>query len=314
MLTPFLQILAGLVMLFFGGETLVRGAVAFAHKCGMSALSIGLTIVAFATSAPELAVSISAALDGASEIAVGNVVGSNIANIGLILAISALIKPIVVEAKVLKVDASIMLGCVALICLFLRDGFISLVEGLLLTAGIVGYVVFTLWDARRHPDPTEDDLDVTGASMAKPLYYDALIFLVGLAVLIAGGKILVLGAISIAEQLNISQAVIGLTIVAIGTSLPELATSVIAAMRGYGSMAIGNIIGSNIFNTLGILGVTAMIRPLDAGAIDWPDLGTMAFISLAMVLFLSTRNLLDRKEGGMLLVIYFGYTAWLAMG
>lgn len=314
MLIPVLQMTAGLVMLFFGGETLVRGAVAFAHKCGMSALSIGLTIVAFATSAPELAVSVSAALDGASAIAVGNVVGSNIANIGLILAISALIQPMMVENKVLKVDASIMLGCVALMCVMLLDSYISRTEGVFLTAGIAGYVLFTLWDARQHPEPSNEDIDVTGASMAKPLYVDILLFLSGLAVLIGGGKILVLGAITIAEQLNISQAVIGLTIIAVGTSLPELATSVIAALRGYSSMAIGNIIGSNIFNTLGILGVTSLVQPLDAGAIGWADLGTMALISVAMMLFLVTRNLLDRKEGALLLLAYTAYTAWLAVG
>jgi len=189
MLIPILQMCAGLVMLFLGGKMLVRGAVAFAHKCGMSALSIGLTMVAFATSAPELAVSVSAALDGASAIAVGNVVGSNFANIGLILALSALIQPMVVENKVLKVDASIMLGCAALMCVFLVDSCISRVEGILLSAGIVAYIPFTLWHARRHPEPTTDDLDVSGATMAKPLYVDILLFLAGLAILVGGGKV-----------------------------------------------------------------------------------------------------------------------------
>ena len=189
MLIPILQMCAGLVMLFLGGKMLVRGAVAFAHKCGMSALSIGLTMVAFATSAPELAVSVSAALDGASAIAVGNVVGSNFANIGLILALSALIQPMVVENKVLKVDASIMLGCAAVMCVFLVDSCISRVEGILLSAGIVAYIPFTLWHARRHPEPTTDDLDVSGATMAKPLYVDILLFLAGLAILVGGGKV-----------------------------------------------------------------------------------------------------------------------------
>lgn len=314
MIIASLQTIAGLALLFFGGEFLVRGAVAIAHKLGMSSLSIGLTIVAFATSAPELAVSLSAALDGASEISVANVVGSNIANIGLILALAALIKPLKVVNKVLRIDSPIMLGAVFLMCLTLADGYVSRLEGALLSVGLVAYVLYTLWNARAHPDPSEEDVEVTGAPVEKPLLYDLFLFLLGLAMLVGGGKTLVIGVIVIAQLMEISQAVIGLTIVAVGTSLPELATTVVAARKGYGDMAIGNIIGSNIFNIFGILGITAVVRPLQADAIDWPDLGTLILFSLLVVLFMFSRNRVDRKEGAALLTGYVLYTAWLVVG
>lgn len=314
MIIASLQTIAGLALLFFGGEFLVRGAVAIAHKLGMSSLSIGLTIVAFATSAPELAVSLSAALDGASEISVANVVGSNIANIGLILALAALIKPLKVVNKVLRIDSPIMLGAVLLMCLTLADGYVSRLEGALLSVGLVAYVLYTLWNARAHPDPSEEDVEVTGAPVEKPLLYDLFLFLLGLAMLVGGGKTLVIGVIVIAQLMEISQAVIGLTIVAVGTSLPELATTVVAARKGYGDMAIGNIIGSNIFNIFGILGITAVVRPLQADAIDWPDLGTLILFSLLVVLFMFSRNRVDRKEGAALLTGYVLYTAWLVVG
>jgi cation:H+ antiporter len=313
MLIPVLQTIAGLLLLFFGGESLVRGAVAIAHKFGMSSLSIGLTIVAFATSAPELAVSMSAALDGAADIAIGNVVGSNIANIGLILALSALLHPLAVDKKIIRIDVPIMLVAVLIMCLFMVNDSVSRAEGLMLGTGLVVYLVFTLWHARRHPDPSQANTEVTGAPTTKPFSIQILFFMAGLLMLVGGGKILVTGVVTIATLMDISQAVIGLTVVAIGTSLPELATSLIAALKGYGGMAIGNIIGSNIFNIFGILGITAMTQPLQTGGIGWSDMGTLVLFSLVMAVFLYTKNLLDRKEGGVLLAGYLLYTGWLVI-
>lgn len=313
MLTAILQTCAGLALLFFGGEFLVRGAVALAHKLGMSSLSIGLTVVAFATSAPELAVSVSAALDGATEIAIGNVVGSNIANIALILGVAALISPMCVEHKVLRIDSPIMLAAVLIMCLMMVDDLVNRLEGVLLIACLVAYIVYTLRDARAHPEPSEEDVVVTGTSMAKPAWFDTLVFLTGLAMLVGGGRILVTGVVQVAVILDISQAVIGLTVVAVGTSLPELATTLVAARKGYGDMAIGNIVGSNIFNIFGILGITAITEPLEGGAIGLADMGTLILFSALVVLFMSTRNQVDRREGIALLTGYVIYTGWLVL-
>jgi cation:H+ antiporter len=313
MLTAILQACAGLALLFYGGEYLVRGAVAIAHKFGMSSLSIGLTVVAFATSAPELAVSVSAALDGAPEIAVGNVVGSNIANIGLILGLSAVISPLLVENKVLRIDAPIMLGAACIMCLFLADDAVNRLEGLLLGAGLVAYILYTLWDARAHPEPTEEDVEVTGALTAKPIYYDAFLFILGLGMLIGGGRLLVTGAVQAALLLDISQAVIGLTVVAVGTSLPELATTLVAARKGYGDMAVGNIVGSNIFNTFGILGITSLVHPPHAGVIGWPDMVTLILLSGVVMMFMRTHYKVDRREGLLMLAGYAAYTGWLVI-
>lgn len=310
MLISVLQALAGLVLLFIGGECLVRGAVAIAHKFGMSSLSIGLTIVAFATSSPELAVSLSAALDGAAEISIGNVVGSNIANIGLILALSAVIHPMTVDAKINRIDTPIMLAAVVIMSLMLWNGNASRLEGFLLCAGLVLYLTFTLWHARVYPE-LADDSDMGNLPISHPILFQVIIFVLGLLMLVFGGQLLVTGAVAIATMLDISQAVIGLTVIAVGTSLPELATTLIATMRGYGGMAIGNIVGSNIFNIFGILGLTAAIQPLQTGDIGWPDLLFMTLISLVMAVFMFTRNLLNRAEGSILFIGYVLYTGWL---
>ncbi len=313
MLTAILFTCTGLALLFFGGELLVRGAVAIAHKFGMSSLSIGLTIVAFATSAPELAVSVSAALDGAPEISIGNVVGSNIANIALILGLAAVISPMLVEHKVLRIDTPIMLVAVIIMCVFMLDELVDSKEGMILVACLVAYIGYTLRNAKGRKEPYEEDVEVTGASMAKPVVVDLLMLIAGLAMLVGGGNVMVTSVVTIVEILDISQAVIGLTVVAVGTSLPELATTLVAARKGYGDMAIGNIVGSNIFNILGILGITAITEPLEGGAIDLVDMGTLTLFSVLVVLFMFSRKQVDRKEGVALLAGYILYTVWLVI-
>ena len=301
----------GLLLLFFGGDGLIRGASELAARAGVSPLAVGLTVVAFGTSAPELVVSLDAALAEASAIAVGNVVGSNIANVGLILGLSALIRPLATKAKILKVDTPLMVVVGLVLVATMLDRSVSRLEGGLLLVALAAYVGFTFWEARRELPDVKEEL----ASQARPpsvsIPSSVLRVVVGLSVLVLGGHLLVGAAVDIATELGVSQAVVGLTIVAVGTSLPELSTSVVATLKGQGEIGIGNAVGSNIFNVLGILGVTAVVHPPSADAITAVDLWTMVGFSAVLVLFLRTRMTLDRVEGGLLLAAYLAYTVWL---
>ena len=306
-----LQAIAGLCILYFGGETLVRGAVALASRFGLSSLAIGLTVVAFGTSAPELAVSLNAALNNASDIALGNVIGSNIANLGLILGLSAVISPLLVQAKIIRLDAPIMLASVLLFAVFLLDNQIGRLEGIILSTGLLAYIAFTFIQARKEPEVIQEEFLQGVPQTRGRLTIDLGLVILGLGLLILGGKLLVLAAVTIALQLGMSEAVIGLTIVALGTSLPELTATLVAARRGYGNIAIGNIIGSNIFNMLGILGITTLVTPLESGNILWGDILCMTLLSLLTYLFLFTRGKLERSEGVILVLMYCSYTFWL---
>ncbi len=301
----------GLVMLFLGGETLIRGASTLASRFGVSRLAIGLTVVAFGTSTPELVVSVDAAISGANDIALGNVVGSNIANITLILGLAALLRPMAVEAKIVRVDAPIMIFVSLVLIAVLADGGISRLDGSLLVLGLLAYTAFTFWEAKRESRAVREEF----AAAAPPAPTSALLgntlVVAGIILLVGGGHLLVTAAIDLAALLGISQATIGLTIVAVGTSLPELATSVIAAVRGRGDIAIGNVIGSNIFNILGIVGVTVLIRPLELGEITWLDLGIMMGLACVVTMFIYTRLHLARVEGAILFLAFIFYTLWL---
>ncbi len=302
---------AGLGLLFLGGDTLIRGATTLATRFGVSPLAIGLTVVAFGTSTPELIVSVDAAIAGANDIALGNIVGSNIANISLILGMTALLRPTAVEAKIVFVDAPIMILVSLALIVVLVDGGISRVDGGLLLLGLVAYTAYTFFQAKRESEEVREEF----ASAAPPAPANALLggvlVIAGLLMLGGGGHLLVISALDLAVLLGISQATIGLTIVAVGTSLPELATSVIAALRGRGDIAIGNVIGSNIFNILGILGVTALIRPLSLGEITWIDLWTMIGLACVVTGLIYTRLELVRSEGALLLLGFILYTVWL---
>jgi cation:H+ antiporter len=309
-----LLLLLGLALLYAGGEWLVSGAVALASRFGISPLAIGLTVVAFGTSMPELVVSLDAAIAGANDISLGNVVGSNIANITLILGLAALIAPTTCGPRIVRVDGPVMIGVSLVMLAAMANGYLSRLEGALFFVGIIGFTVFTLWQATR-PDTAGTPAAPEDADLAanRPLKMGLQVG-AGLGLLILGGHLVVNSAVEIATLLGMSQAFIGLTVVAVGTSLPELSTSVIAALRRQGDIAIGNVVGSNIFNILGILGVTAMVAPLQLGGLTWLDLWLMVLAAVILIGLLWLRHQLSKAEGTLLLTLYIAYTAWLIAG
>ena len=309
-----LSLVAGFALLLGGGEALVRGAEVIALRIGISKLVVGLTIVALGTSSPELFISVNAALEGFDDIALGNVVGSNICNLTLVLGTAALVRVIDVKAQLMRLDAPIMVACCFVVILMTADGEISRLDGAILTLGIVSYVAASIWLGKRdHSALDEEYADVDfHVSQGLPL---SLAFLgAGLAMLFFGSELFVNGAVDLALRLGISQAVISLTLVAIGTSLPELVTTVIASLRGKGDIAVGNAIGSSIFNLLAILGITALVEPVARGGISWVDIGVMTGIGIFLVPMLYTGMRLTRLEGLLLLVTYALYLGWLASG
>lgn len=304
-------IILALLLLFAGAEALVRGSSSLALRAGLSPLMVGLTIVAFGTSSPELVVSVEAALSGQGDISVGNVVGSNSFNIGIILGLTALICPIPVHYQIIRIDAPIALVVAGLLWLLLLNGQLGRLEGALLFTGIVTYTFMNLYFARRQsalPNVVADpSADVSVPGVTSRWQIDAGLIIGGLAVLVFGSNLLVTNAIVVAESLGVSQAIIGLTIVAAGTSMPELATSVVAALRKQPDIAIGNIVGSNIFNILGILGIASLISPLTAPGIAWSDYAAMILFTVLLIPLLYTGRLLHRVEGAFLLALYGVY-------
>lgn len=294
-----------LLLLFAGAEGLVRGSASLALRAGLSRLMVGLTIVAFGTSSPELVVSVEAALSQQGDIAVGNVVGSNIFNIAVILGITALVCPIPVHRQVIRIDAPVALGIAVLLLLLLRDQMLGWGEGILLLAGILAYTWMNVWLARReHGADTAVPADVPVATHSRHWGMDVALVAGGLGVLVLGSRLLVEHAVALAQGFGISEAVIGLTIVAAGTSMPELATSLVAAVRRQSDIAIGNVVGSNIFNILGILGVASAVSPIGAPGISMLDYATMIIFSVLLIPLLYTGRVLHRLEGGVLLALY----------
>ncbi len=310
-MNPWLSLVMGLGVLTFGADLLVRGGANLALKLGLTPLVVGLTVIAFGTSAPELAVSLQAASDGNGAIAVGNVIGSNICNIALILGLCSLITPIEATRQVVRREVPLMLVITLLGAGLLLDGKISRVEGGVLTGTLLVYLVFTVWQSRREAAAAKDLAEELPAKTSLPL---SVVFIVlGLVGLVWGADRFVLGAVKIAADWGMSQVVIGLTIVAIGTSLPELATSLVAALRKTSDMAVGNIVGSNIFNLLCILGVTALIHPITAPELSMVDLSVMVLVSIALWPLAATGGRINRWEGAGLLSVYIGYTTWLVV-
>jgi cation:H+ antiporter len=307
-----LFLLAGLVLLYFGAEGLVRGSSSIALRLGVSPLLIGLTVVAFGTSAPELVVSLKAALMGQGDISVGNVVGSNICNIGLILGFCALIVPIKVASQIVRVDTPIMIAVTGLALVLLYDGMLSRLEGIFLFSLLVVYIIFSILLAKKKPaDALSSEFSEEIKMSKKGLVLDLAMVIGGLVMLVFGARFLVDSAIEIARSIGLSEAVIGLTIVAIGTSLPEFATSLVAALKKEADIAVGNVVGSNIFNILGILGISAVVTPLSSSGITGIDLGVMATFALALWCFSITGHRISRAEGILMIVAYAGYVAWL---
>ena len=300
--------LIGLVLLYYGAEYLVRGGSAIASRSCVSPLVIGLTLVAFGTSAPELFVSTGAALHGLGDICIGNVVGSNICNVALILGLSALISPLAVNAELFKRDLPIMIlvsVVLTVVCLFC--GGIGRVVGLLFTIGIIAYTVIGIKSSPEkcgaETTPPQD------GTLSRGMAYLAVIG--GLLALVGGAKLILLGAVAIEKHFGVADEFVALTVVAIGTSLPELATSVVAAKKGAADIAIGNVVGSNIFNILGILGVSALLRPVAIEGMDWVDFGMMLVTAIGLWPLMGARGRLGRFEGILLLAIYGIYLWWL---
>jgi cation:H+ antiporter len=313
-------LLAGLAVLVLGADLLVRGASQLALRFGISPLVIGLTVVAFGTSSPELAVSIQSGLAGQADIAVGNVVGSNIFNVLAVLGVSALIAPLVVKQQLVQFEVPLVVGLSALILVMSHDGRIGTLDGLLLVGGLIAYTVFVIRQSRRETAEiqTEYANDFGNASTGWLARLPAQIacILFGLGLLVLGATWLVESAVSIARSLNISEAVIGLTIVAAGTSFPELATSVVAAKRGEGDIAVGNVVGSSIFNLLGILGVASLVTPGGlsvAPALMNFDIPVMIAVAFACLPIFATGHRISRWEGAMFLGYYAVYLAYLIL-
>jgi cation:H+ antiporter len=308
-----LLVLLGLVLLFGGGELLVRGASGLARSLGLSPLVIGLTVVAFATSAPEFAVTLGATLSGEPDLAVGNVVGSNIVNVLLILGLSALVIPLAVASRVVRLDVPVMLGLSVAALVLALDGQVSPLDGVVLLGVLVVYIGMSVVGARRETAGLRAERT---SAESRPLWRDIAVAIGGVVLLVAGAQALVTGATDIALALEVSTAVIGLTVVAIGTSLPELATSVVAAVRGERDIAIGNIVGSNIFNLGAVLGLSAALSgdgvPVAASIIA-VDLPLMVAAALALLPVAITGFRMSRAEGGLFVMLYVAYTAYLVL-
>jgi len=313
-------LLGGLVLLVIGAELLVRGAASIAVAAGVSPLVVGLTIVAFGTSSPELAASLMAAGAGQPALALGNVVGSNIFNILLILGLAAAITPLAVDRQLLWLDVPLMIAVSLAVWWMAANGRMSRIEGGLLVAVVVGYTIVLARISRRVPDTVEQEYAAQfGARVSTSLSVwirSSAAVLGGLAMLVFGSRWLVEGAVAIARSLAVSELVIGLTLVAGGTSLPELATSAVAAFRGHRDIAVGNVVGSNVFNLTMVLGTTALVAtrsleiPRDAITFDLPTM--VAAAALCWPLFLTGKTV-ARWEGGVLLCGYLAYAAWLVL-
>lgn len=315
-----LLFLAGLVVLVAGAEILVRGASRLAAALRISPLVIGLTVVAFGTSAPEVAVSVTAALRGEGDVAVGNVVGSNIVNVLLILGASALISPLAVRAALIRRDVPLMIGVSALVPLLLWNDRVGRVEGMLLVAGLVAWVVLLVrWSRAESKDIAEEyakEFGVPPPASAARTAGNALLVLAGLALLVAGARWLLAGAIEIARHAGLDERTIGLTLVAVGTSLPEIAASILAAWRGERDIAVGNVVGSNMFNVLAVLGTSAAVSP--SGITSSPqmlrfDVPVMLLAAAVCLPLAWTGSRVSRLEGALLLSGYVAYTAALLL-
>jgi len=310
----------GLVALIVGAELLVRGAARLAVGFGISPLVVGLTVVAFGTSSPELAVSVGSALSGQADIALGNVVGSNIFNVLFILGVSALIGTLVVAQQLIRLDVPLMIGVSILLLLLGLDGRIGLVDGLLLFAGVVVYTVFAVYQSRKESKLVEAEYDHEYGQDGRMGLWRILrnigLVIVGLVLLVVGARWLVDGAVSIARALELSELVIGLTIVAVGTSLPEVATSVIASLRGERDIAVGNIVGSNLFNIMAVLGLTAAVAPngvqVPVAALQF-DIPFMIAVAVACLPVFFTGYRIARWEGALFLAYYVAYTIYVIL-
>ncbi len=318
MLEQVLMFVLGLVVLVLGADVMVRGASRLAVSFGVSPLVVGLTVVAFGTSAPEMAVSVGSALAGTPDLAIGNVVGSNIANVLLILGISALITPLLVDEQIIRQEIPIMIGASALLVVMALDGNIGLLESIVLFALVIAYTVFLVIQSRRASKAVQDEFETGIPTSTWDSHWAVQIGLIaaGLAMLVVGADWLVDAAVAFARAFGVSDLVIGLTVVAVGTSMPEIATSIVAAMRGQRDIAVGNVVGSNVFNILAVLGAAGIASgaglPVSEAARNF-DLWVMLAVAFACLPIMITGREIARWEGVVFLAYYAAYTAWLVL-
>ena len=308
LLTIAVYIIGGLILLYFGANWLVQGAITLALHLGLSPLIVGLTVVALGTSVPEALVSVQAAIGHQGGIALGNVIGSNILNIALILGLSAFFNPLKVDSHLVKADVPLLAGATFMLVVLLEDFHISRMEGAFLLLCIVGYVAGNIMTVKR-TSPEENKIEGVEVpeDHSKNLWRDISFLFIGLIALAFGSNFLVTGAVDLARILGLSEALIGLTIVSIGTGTPEMATALMAAYRKRSDLAIGNAVGSNLFNIMFVLGIAALVAPLDGKGISSIDLYVMLGVTILLLPTVWTGRILDRKEGFLFLAIYVGY-------
>lgn len=310
----------GLGLLIGGAELLVRGASGLATRVGISPLVIGLTVVAFGTSSPELAVSIGSAWSGDADIALGNVIGSNIFNVLFILGLAALIAPLIVAQQLIRLDVPLMIGSSVLLLILALDGAIGRLDGLLLASGVVAYTMFLVRQSRKETSETilaeynEAFGEEPRRTVALPVQVGSVV--AGLGLLVLGSRWLINGAVQMAGALGVSDLIVGLTIVAAGTSLPEVATSVVASLRGERDIAVGNVVGSSIFNVLAVLGLSSLVSPdgiAVAPAMLTFDIPVAIVVAVACLPIFFTGHLIAKWEGGLFLTYYLAYTLYLIL-
>lgn len=322
MIAIILFLMGGLISLVVGAELLIKGASNLALRIGLSSLVVGLTVVAFGTSAPELAISVFSVFEGKVDIAVGNVVGSNIFNILFILGLSALVAPLIVKSQLLRFDVPILIAASILTWLLARDGAIHQIEGGVLFGGIILYTSYLIWQSRRetrevHKEYQEElEKEPYAVKSAPNLAIQIFFVFAGLGLLVLGSRLFVAGAVDLAKIFGASDLLIGLTIVAAGTSLPEVATSLLASARGHADIAVGNVIGSGIFNIFCVLGLSSLVAPgglpIPASAVSF-DLPVMIGVAVLCFPILFSGLRVSRKEGALLFGLYLTYTGWLVM-
>ncbi len=316
MLVAILAVIAGLALLVWSADKFVDGAASTARHFGMPSLLIGMVIVGFGTSAPEMVVSALAAGQGNPGIALGNAFGSNITNIALILGLTAVISPIAVQSKILRKEMPLLMIATLLVIAIMWDLTLSRLDAIILLVGFAGFIGWSIWQGlQKKPDAFASEVEQEMKSHSTPLKIAVFWLIVGLLVLIASSRILVWGAVEIAQMFGVSDLIIGLTIIAIGTSLPELASSIIATRKGEHDIALGNIIGSNLFNTLAVVGIAGAIHPLTVDAeVLWRDAMFMGVLTLSLFVIgygFKGQGRINRVEGSILLLAYCGYTTYL---
>jgi len=318
MLISWLAVIGGFAVLVWSAERFVMGTSAMARNLGVTPLVIGMTIMGFGTSAPEMLVSVMAAANGNPAIGIGNALGSNIANIGLVIGTTAIILPMNVESRILKREYPVLLGITLLAGLLLMDNHLGRVDGVILAGSCILLVFWLIWVSKhpRNTDPLETEFEIeipTGLSMTRAVIWT----LIGLSFLVLSSRFLVWGAVGIARDMGISDLVIGLTIIAVGTSLPELAASVMSALKREHDMAIGNIIGSNMFNLLAVMALPGLIHPSNLDSVvlfrDYPVMVALTLLLFIMAYGFTGPGRVNRVEGGVLLAIFTAYMTWIGI-